>query len=123
MRADLDFGMRLRADDALHGVDLVLDVAAQGGDWLGDVFEGEKLLRVNRAVPDELVVDVGEETFAEFDARAGEDERLERDVGQMDFFLEAGGGFDFDQIPRIAGDRHEDVGAGVAAVISEGGFV
>ena len=44
MRADLDFGMRLRADDTLHGVDLVLDVAAQGGDWLGDVFEGEELL-------------------------------------------------------------------------------
>ena len=123
MRADLDFGMRLRADDALHGVNLVLDVAAQGGDWLGDVFEREKLLRVNRAMPDKFVVDVGEETFAEFDARAGEHKRLERDVGQMDILLQAGGGFDFDQIPRIAGDRHEDVRAGVAAVIRKGGFI
>ena len=79
--------MRFRADDTLHGVDLFLDVATHGGDGLGDVFEGEKLLRVNRAVPDEFVVDVGEETFAEFDARAGEDERLERDVGQMDILL------------------------------------
>ena len=87
LRADLNIGMRLGADDALHGVDLVLDVAAQGGDRLGDIFEGEKLLRVNRALPDKLVIDVGEETFAEFDARAGEDERLERDVGQMDILL------------------------------------
>ena len=74
-------------------------------------------------MPDELAVDVGEETFAEFDACAGEDERLKGNVGQMDFFLEAGGGFHFDQIPRIAGDRNEDVHAGVAAVIRKGGFV
>jgi len=123
MWTDLDFGMRLRTDDPLHGVDLVLDIAAQVGDWLGDVFEGEKLLRFNRALPDKFVVDVGEETFAEFDARASEHERLERDVGQMDIFLESGSGFHFDQFPRIAGHRHENVGAGVAAVIGKGRFI
>jgi hypothetical protein len=88
VRADLDFRMRFRADDALHGVNLFLDLAAQDGDWPGDIFEREKLLRVNRAMPDKFVVDVGEETFAEFDARAGQHERLERDVGQMDFLLQ-----------------------------------
>ena len=74
-------------------------------------------------MPDKLVVDVGEETFAEFDTRTGEDERLERDVGQMDFLLKAGGGFDLNQIPRTAGNRHENVRAGVAAMENECGFI
>ena len=87
MRADLDYGMRFRADDMLHGVDLVLDVTAQGGGRLGDIFERETLLRVYHALPDELVINVGEETFAEFDAGASEDERLERDVRQMNILL------------------------------------
>jgi len=47
--------MCLGTDDALHGIDLFLDVAAQGGNRLGDIFEREKLLRVNRALPDKLV--------------------------------------------------------------------
>jgi len=123
LRADLNIGMRLRADDTLHSGDLIRDVAGYGGDGLGDFCEREKLFGINGAVPDELVVDVGEETFAEFDASAGEDERLERDVGQVDVLFQAGGGFDFDQIQRSAGDRHEDVGAGIAAAERESGFV
>ena len=123
LRADLNIGMRFRADDTLHGVDLIRDVAGHGGDGLGDFCEREKFLGINGTMPDELVVDVGEETFAELDAGAGEHERLERDVGQVNFLLKAGGGFHFDQIPGIAGDRHEDVGAGVAAAVREGGFV
>ena len=123
VRANLNIGIRLRADDALHGVNLVLNIAAQGGDWPGYVFEREKLLRINRALPDKFVIDVGEETFAELDARAGEHKRLEGDVGQMDILLQRGGGFDFDQIPRIAGDRHKDVHASVAAVVRKGGFI
>lgn len=123
MRADLDIRMRFRADDTLHGVNLILDVAGHRGDWLGDVFEGEKFLGINLAVPDELAVDMGEETFAKLDASAADHERLKGDVGQVDFLLQAGGGFDFDQISGNASDRHKDIGPGVAAAVREGGFV
>lgn len=74
-------------------------------------------------MPDELAVDVGKETFAELDARAGEDKSLKRDVRQMDILLERGGGFDFDQIPGVARHRHKDVHAGVAAVMRKAGFI
>jgi len=119
MWADFNNRMDLDPDDALHGVNLFPDVAAQNRDWPGDVFEGEKLLRINRAVPDEFVVDVGQETFADFDACTSEHESLEGDVGQVDILFQAGGGFDFDQIPRVAGDRHKNVSAGVAAAEGE----
>lgn len=123
MRADLYVGMRLQSDDTLHGVNLILDVAGHRGDGLGDVFQGEEFLWINRAVPDELTVDMGEETFAQPDARAADDERLKGDVRQVNFLLQAGGGFHFDQIPCIAGARHEDIGVGVTAAVGESGFV
>lgn len=120
---DLDFRVRLRADDALQRIELFPDFAAQAGDLPGDVFERKKLLRVNRAVPDKFVVDVGEKAFADFDSRPGEHKGLKRDVGQMDFFLQLRVGFDLNQIPRITGNRHEDVRAGVAAVKNKRGFI
>ena len=123
MRADLNFGMGLGADDPLHGLNLFLNVAGHRRDRLGDILKSEEFLRVNLAAPDELAVDVGEETFAELDACAGEHIRLEGDVRQMDILLERGGGFDFDQIPRMARHRHKDVHAGVAAAVGEGGLV
>jgi len=123
MRADRDFRMRLRADDALHGVNLVCDVAGQRRDRFGYVREREEFLRVNGALPDKFAVDVGEETLAEFDAGTGEHESLERNVGQMNILFQTGGRFDFDQIPRLASDGHENVGAGVAAAERERGLV
>jgi hypothetical protein len=51
--------------------------------------------------------------FPQFNAGIGQHIRLKRDVGQMDFFLQAGGGFDLDQIPGIAGNGNQDVGPGV----------
>lgn len=115
--------MLFGCDDALHGIEVVADLAAQGGNWPGDIFEGEELGRVNGASPDELIIDMGEETFANFDAGPGEDEGLEGDVGQMHIFFERGSGFNLDQVPRIASDGSEKVGAGVAAVECKGGFV
>ena len=123
VRADLDFRMCFCADDPLHFAKLFLHVTAQAGDRPGDIFEREILLRVNRAMPDKFTIDVGQKTFPQFDAGTGQHIRLKRDVGQMDFFLQAGGGFYLDQIPSITGNGNQDVGPGVAAIEYKRRFV
>ena len=106
------------ADRAEHVFQLRLDLAAEAGDFLGDINELEELLRINRATSHIIAVDTHHVAAADFEARAGVHKRLKREVDQV-YGFNLGGGFDLDDVPRVLRDRIQNIHAGHPAIVHE----
>ena len=86
MRADLDVRLLLAPDRAEHGLQLRLDLPAEAGHVLGDIHHLEELLRIDRAAPHVIPVDVHQAAAADVQARAVVDKSLKGEVEQVHVF-------------------------------------
>jgi len=79
------------------------------------VSQREEFLRVNFTVPNKLIVDVTEETSADFNSGFGEHPHLKCQVGNVNVFPSCGG-FDFDDVPFVFAYRIQNVSTSVTTV-------
>src|ERR1035437_2791910 len=103
MRADLDVRLLLAPNGAEYVFQLRLDVPAEAGHVLGDIDDLEELLRVNRAAPHLITVDVHHAAAADVQARAVVHKRLKGKVEQVHVF-DLGAALDLDDVPRVFAD-------------------